>query len=184
MNWKKITLIILVVFGAIVLMFGTFIGYIYYERLGKFTVNTEKYPRDIGYIDHENTEFSEEFQLCNPSDYPNGYYHSARDIFNGGKYQFRKTISEKYTNNGYTDSGFLNLRFLLNCKGEIGNVEINELNTDYEKTDLNDELVSQLVTLSIAKQNWIPKEIEGKTYDSYMYLIFKIEDGEVLEILP
>ncbi|CAM3251578.1 hypothetical protein [Aequorivita lipolytica] len=184
MNWKKIVLIIFGILGIIVLLFGGFIGYIYYERLGRYPTNTAKYPHEIGYINPETSEFSEGFELCDSSLKPFGYYHSARGIFNGEKYQFRKTISEKYTNNGYTDSGFVNVRFLLNCNGKVGNVEINELNTDYEKTDLNDELVDQLVTLSIAKQNWIPKEIEGKTYDSYMYLIFKIEDGEVLEILP
>lgn len=184
MNWKKIALIIFGILGVIILLFGSFIGYIYYERLGKYPTNTAKYPQEIGYIDPTTSQFSEGFELCDSSLKPYGYYHSARDIFKGGKYQFRKTISAKYANNGYTDSGFLNLRFLLNCKGEVGNVEINELNTEYEKTDLNDELVNQLVNLSIAKENWIPKEIEGKAYDSYMYLIFKIKNGEVLEILP
>lgn len=184
MNWKKIIFIILGVLGAIVLMFSVFIGYIYYERLGKYTTNTEKYPHEIGYINPETSAFSEGYELCDSSVKPFGYYHSARGIFNGGKYQFRKTISEKYINNGYTDSGFLNLRFHLNCKGEIGNVEINELDTDYKKTELNSGMVKQLVNLSIAKENWIPMEQEGKTFDSYMYLIFKIEDGEVLEILP
>lgn len=184
MNWKKIILIILGVLGIIILLFGGFIGYIYYVRLGQYPTNTAKYPHEIGYINPKTSEFSEGFELCDSSLKPFGYYHSARGIFNGGKYQFRKTISEKYKNNGYTDSGFLNLRFHLNCHGEVGNVEVNELNTDYEITDLNDDLVNQLVKLSIVKENWVPKEQEGKSYDSYMYLIFKIKDGEVLDILP
>lgn len=184
MNWKKISLIILGIVGAIVLMFGVFIGYIYYERLGKYPINSEKYPHEIGYLNPETTKFSEGFSLCNPSLKPYGYYHSAREAYSGGKYQFTKTIFEKYINQEYTDSGFLNLRFYINCNGNVGNVEINELNTDYEKTDLNNDLVNQLVKLSIASDNWAVKENDGKKYDSYMYLIFKIKDGEILEILP
>jgi len=161
-----------------------YINYIHYERLGKYPTNTAKYPHDVGYINPKTAAFSKQFALCDTVSKPKGYYHSERNIFNGGKYQFRKTISEKYKNNGYTDSGFLNLRFHVNCNGDVGNVEINELNSDYKQIDLNDELVDQLVNLSIAKENWTPKEIGGKTYDSYMYLIFKIENGEILEILP
>lgn len=159
-------------------------NYSHYDRIGKYPINTKKYPHDVGFINPKTTEFSKGFALCDSTMKPQGYYHSERNIFKGGKYQFRKTISEKYKNNEYTDSGFLNLRFHLNCNGEVGNVEINELNTNYEKTNLNNELVKQLVNLTIARENWTPKQIDGQTYDSYMYLIFKIENGEVLEILP
>ncbi|SDW99459.1 hypothetical protein [Aequorivita viscosa] len=187
MNWNNFLKVTIITFWVLLMVLGGLIGYInyiHYERIGKYPINTAKYPHDVGYINPKTAAFSEGFARCDTTLKPQGYYHSERNIFKDGKYQFRKTISKKYENNGYTDSGFLNLRFLVNCNGDVGNVEINELNSDYQQTDLNNELVDQLVNLSIAKENWTPKEIGGKTYDSYMYLIFKIENGEVLEILP
>lgn len=187
MVWNKVIKVTIFLVWGLLIVLASLIGYYnysHYDRIGKYPINIKKYPQDIGYIDSKKTKFSEGFELCYPELKPFGFYHSNRNSFNGGKYQFRKTISENYINNEYNDSGFLNLRFYLNCNGEVGNVEINELNLEYEQTNLNNELVNHLVNLSIAKENWIPKEFKGKTYDSYMYLIFKIENGEVLEILP
>ena len=63
-------------------------------------------------------------------------------------------------------------------------MEIIELGTDYRPKKLSPELVDQLVSLSSKSENWKVAEYDDEPVDSYMYLIFKIEDGKVSEILP
>ncbi len=143
-----------------------------------------KYQQRIGYIDPETSRYSDDFKLCNEK-YVIGYYSSyAPKIYKNDKIAFRKYIREHYKNKGYKDTGFLNLRFHINCEGQIGNLEVNELDENLELSSLNADLVQQLVDLSMHKNNWNLFEYEGKKFDVYMYLIYKLENGNVLEILP
>jgi hypothetical protein len=162
----------------IVFMFFLFLGC---DNSEKAKTN---YEHRIGYIDPETSKYSENFKLCN-DEFIVGYYSSyAPKIYKNDKISFRRYIQENYHNKGYKDTGFLNLRFHINCEGEIGNLEINELDENLELSSLNSTLVQQLVDLSINKNNWNLFEYEGKKFDTYMYLIFKLENGNVLEILP
>jgi len=181
MRILKITGLILT--GLIVLVLG-YVGYLYYYHFGRFSIDQEKYPHRIGYIDRTESISPKGFTLCS-EDIQIGFYSSAApNAYKGSKYAFRKLILENYENRGYTDSGFLNLRFHVNCKGTVGHVVINEVGMDYKKTELNDDMVNQLVNLAIKEENWNAIIKSEKRRDIYMYLIFKIENGEVLEILP
>ncbi len=186
MNWKKIFKVLGIVLGAVVIVVVALAAYIYYEYEGKFPVDEEKYPHYIGYINTENAVLTEGFDLCDGI--IAGIHSSSQPkIYNGSKYAFKKYIQEQYTNDSCTDSGFLIFRFHINCKGETGNVEINELNPDMQPTDLNDKMVQQLLELTVRKENWqvgYVKDQDGNAYNHYMYVFYKIENGELLEILP
>jgi len=144
--------------------------------------SSDDYAQMVGYIDPEKADYTENYSLCGESGLY-GYYHSsAPDIYKGGKFTFREMILNGYENNGYEDSGYLNLRFHINCRGEVGNLEVNELNPDLGKSDMSDELVAQLVKLTVSSDNW--ELFGGGDNNYYMYLNFKIEDGEIIEILP
>lgn len=146
--------------------------------------NESRYKNRIGYIDPETSRYSENFKLCN-EDSITGYYSSyAPKIYKNHKYTFRKYIQENYQNRDFKATGFLNLRFHINCEGQIGNLEVNELDENLELSNLNDDLVEQLLKLSIHEDNWNSFQEEGINSDIYMYLIFKIENGNILEILP
>jgi len=137
----------------------------------------------IGYLDPSYPDASENFKRCNDK-LPIGFFHSsAPAIYKGGKPAFSNYILSNFSKNTYNDNGFLNLRFLINCKGKIGDIEINELNTDYEISSLNSELVNELSKLTFRKENWNSIETLDKR-DTYMYIIYKIENGEITEILP
>lgn len=144
---------------------------------------SKKYTRAIGYLEPDNRDFTEDFKKCSDT-LPIGFYHSAAPhVYKGSKRTFVKYIQENYKNQGFSDSGFLNLRFLINCRGDIGDMEVNELDNDFLPSDLNDAMVEQLINLSVNEQNWRLPNID-KPYDVYMYLIYKIENGDITEILP
>ena len=186
MNWKKIFKVSGIIVGSLVVIASVFVGYVYYQYYGKFSANEEKYPQHIGYINPEKALLTEDFEICD-ANLLGAYSSSQPKIYKGGKYAFKKYIQNNYTNDGYTDSGFLIFRFHINCNGETGNVEINELNQDMQPTDLNDAMVEQLLKLTVKKENWqvgYVSDEDGNAYNHYMYILYKIENGELLEILP
>ena len=145
----------------------------------------EKYKQDIGYINPQTSRYAENFKLCSDGRFFGGYYSShAPKVYKNNKISFRKHIQNNYKNKNYNDNGFLNLRFHINCEGNVGNVEVNELDENLKLSNLNKELVQQLIDLSIDKNNWNAFEYKGEKFDTYMYLIFKIEHGNITEILP
>ena len=142
-----------------------------------------EYLNHIGYLDSADPDFTADFERCSDS-LPIGFYSSAAPhAYKGTKRTFVNYVHKNYKNQGFSDNGFLNLRFLINCDGNIGHMEVNELDEDYLSTDLNDEMVEQLIDLSANGENWrLPNR--DKPYDVYMYLIYKIENGNITEILP
>ncbi len=141
------------------------------------------YEDQVGFLSPSNPDYSKGFKRCSPG-LPFGFYSSSTPaIYKENKGKFRKFIYANFNENNFDDNGMLNLRFIINCNGEIGDVEVNELNRDFEKIDLNDLLVDQLKALSFRKDNWNFNLIE-KPLDYYMYLIFRIENGKVVDILP
>ncbi len=178
-KWVKVVLYSLL---GIVVIIGGVIGYFYYQHDWKYEVNEKKYPNNIGHLSIVNKDFN----LCN-EDRIIGWFANAAmytPIFNGSKSSFKKYILEHYISTDDTDNGFLNLRFIINCKGEVGRMEINELDIDYKPSKFSPNLVKQIIKLSSRKENWKISSIKGEQLDSYMYLIYKIEDGEISEILP
>ncbi|WP_281541996.1 hypothetical protein [Maribacter aestuarii] len=137
----------------------------------------------IGYLNPTNPDASSNFKRCSDK-LPIGFYHSsASNIYKGGKPTFRKLIESSFSKEKYNDSGFLNFRFLIDCNGNIGDIETNELDVDLNPTKLDSNLVQELYKLSFIKENW--NLVEAKEpRDMYMYLIYKIEDGKVVEIIP
>ena len=175
-KWLKISLFSLL---GLVLIFAAVIGYFYYEYQGKYPVDETKYTHYIGYLSE-----SENFERC--SDRIIGWYASASKfvpIYNGSKSSFNKHIKENYIPSDTITNGFLNLRFMINCKGQVGDMEISQIDPNYKATEFSTKLIDQLIELSSQKKNWKIPVTEEPT-DYYMYLIYKIKDGKIAEILP
>ncbi|MEW7289487.1 hypothetical protein [Aquimarina sp. 2304DJ70-9] len=185
MRRKKILKVIGYIILIPVLVIAAMAGYIYYQYQGKYPVDKNKHPFNIGHVNLEKALFTEGFEMCDDK-HLLGYYHSsAPRIYRENKLAFVQKIRGSYKNKNYQDTGYLNLRFHINCEGKVGNVEVNELDTDMRISNLTDSLVNQLVELSIKEDNWqVEKEKYETTHNHYMYLLFKIENGNIAEILP
>ncbi len=185
MRRKKILKVIGYIILTITLAIAVMAGYVYYQYHGKYAVDEDKHPFNVGHINLERALFTEDFEICEDK-YLLGYYHSsAPKIYRGSKLIFRQKIMDRYKNNNYRDTGYLNLRFHINCEGKVGNVEVNELDADMKISDLTDGLVNQLLELSIKEDNWqIETQKHESTHNHYMYLLYKLENGNITEILP
>ena len=180
---KKWVKILLWVLGGVISVFLILFGYGYYQFWGKFEVDKNKYSKNVEYIDPEKALFNEGFQVCN-EDKIGQYYNLNQATYSKGKNGLRTCILSNYVNKGYNSSGYLNIRFIINCKGETGRYIIHENNLDLEPTQLDKEMVTQLFELTRRLKKWNPIRSKEKTWDSYMYISYRIENGEIIEILP
>ncbi|MBP2833257.1 hypothetical protein J8281_13770 [Aquimarina sp. U1-2] len=146
--------------------------------------STEKYPNYIGYLDPETTISDINFEICGDEDIKGTHHGLPKHAYKPNKGVFDKTIRATYRNKGYTDSGYLNFRFIVNCRGETGRYEIVQMNLGLEETTLSEDMVNQLFQLTADKENWNGYRSKKSGINYYMYVSYKIEDGEISEILP
>ena len=58
------------------------------------------------------------------------------------------------------------------------------MNDNYEQFTFDDKITNQLLMITQSLDGWKVKENNGAEIDYYQYLIFKIEKGNLIEILP
>jgi hypothetical protein len=127
------------------------------------------------------------FQVCNEDILGQYYYNGMGSHFKGGLNEVKQIFSQKVkTINKESDTGYVRIRFLINCEGETGRFSILEVDKDYEPKSFSHELVAQLFKITTTLSDWELEELPqtGKTYDNYRHLTFKIRNGKVLDILP
>lgn len=177
---KIITFIVLgLCILAIIVVFG---GWLYYSN--KYPVDEDKYPNYIGYINQETAALNNVYELCDAKSIYHVHHGASEKGYAGNKKQFRDVILASYKNENYTDSGYLNFRFLVTCEGKAGWFEIIQVDSDYKNTQFSKELVSQLRALTAKSENWNIISFDSIPVDYYMYVSYKLKDGEITEILP
>lgn len=159
------------------------VGYFYYNYFGKFSEDTNKYPYHIGYIDKENSLHNNKYELCEGNIYK--IHHGApKDAYAGGKNTFKKYVLEHYKNEGFDDSGYVNFRFYVNCEGNPGWFDILEIDLNYKTTTHTTEMISKLLEITSKPTNWAIYKVDNSPKNYYHYVSYRIENGEITEILP
>ena len=186
MNKNKRPLWVKVVIGGVIiclLLLGSFVGYNYFTLKHTYQPSKNTFTHKANYIDPTKSLLSKDFKACNENSIVD-YYNPGRAHYKSGKNGLRKQILQQYNPKDYTDSGYLNIRFVINCKGETGRYVIHENDLDLEPTTFNKDLVTQLFNITSSLKNWIPNNFNGESKDTYMYLSYRIENGKITEILP
>ncbi len=158
-------------------------GYGYYLFNTSLIPKHEPFEHASHYIDPDTALLNDGFNVCNEN-YIAQYYNTSELPYPNGKNGFRNYINLSYVNNNYSDSGYLNIRFIINCEGEVGRFVIHENNLDLEPKTFNEDLKNQLFKLTSEIKGWKPIVLREKNRDSYMYVSFRIEHGEITEIIP
>ena len=148
-----------------------------------------KYPRMIGDIAYDPSIDTTEHKLCNSEKFAVQYYvynHLEGNYpFKEEKHKVNEIFRNKYNpQNAKKESGLIRIRFLVNCKGEAGRYRVISMDENYQEKTFDPSITDQLLSITMNDLEWAPFETEGKKRDYYMYLIFKIREGEIIEILP
>lgn len=189
-NWKKAGRIICISLGIIALTLGALYTYAWYTFNKKYVPSEREYKTRVAYIDLQKALFTDGFTVCDSTDIID-YYNTAKGDSNNRRTQYssnknglRNEVLSKYVNKNYDDAGYLNFRFIVNCKGEAGAYVIHENDLDLKSKKFNADLVNQLLNITVSLKKWKPNFLQGNERDSYMYISYRIENGEITEILP
>lgn len=153
------------------------------KKADKLSFIKNKIEHSVEYINPELALLNENFSPCDENLIFN-YYNPERASYSKGKNKLRSFILKNYKNNDYKESGYLNIHFIINCKGETGRYKVYENSLNLEPKKFNPDLKAQLFKLTTQLNKWNPNFIRNEFRDSYMYISYRIENGEITEILP
>lgn len=147
-------------------------------------IEQEPYPRWIGDISFNAKLDDPDFKVCDENGAVQYFW------FNEKTYQGEKILIEDFFQKNYRsdkakkESGLLRIRFLVNCEGKAGRFRVKGMDKNYQEKEFDASITRQLLRLTKELDQWKVLSYKDQVKDYYQYLIFKIEEGVIKEILP
>ncbi|MEO0337823.1 MAG: hypothetical protein AAF242_01285 [Bacteroidota bacterium] len=137
---------------------------------------------DLGYIPFDSNIDDEGFTVCDSTNINSG---RNRLQYTGGSDQLRADIRANYqSNTAYADfSGYVVIRFIVNCNGKSGRYRAQSLNLDFSPSKENPDLLKNSITLIQDLDQWVksPKYDDQTEYSKFINL--KIDHGQLQHVL-
>jgi len=145
----------------------------------------EEYPLQVGDINFDADLDNPDFKLCDEAAVLQ-YYNFGKGVqYRGEKLSINNYFEDKFKARDLEgDTGFITVRFIVNCEGKTGRHRIEGMDYNFKKKEFSKELTSSLLQLTKEMDGWLTSEYDGKAYDYYQYLTFKMEKGRLMEIMP
>lgn len=144
-----------------------------------------KYLRWVGDIELNPELDGPDFKLC--SKYTAQQYHNfGKGLpYKSEKIAIKERFAQDYKSSDVPkESGLIRIRFVVNCKGETGAYRLMGMDESYNTKDFDSSITDQLMQITKSLSEWKIMSQKGKARDYYQYLIFKIKDGALIEIMP
>lgn len=139
-------------------------------------------------IDKKEASFKnvQNFEVCNGEEIDQYYYNRMRNRNSRNKQEMISYFLENYDYPfDSSENGYIRIRFIVNCKGEMGRFSIQEMDRNYMEKRFPLEITQQLFVLITQLDGWIPNKWEQNDSDDYyIHIGFKIKNGQIDEILP
>lgn len=185
MSLKKILIAIGIVLTILLVAVAVFIVYTKNQVVEAYNTENKPYKHYVGYIDQSKALLNDKHELCNKGALMHTYSSASLKAYAGSKKRFRNALNNTFNaKTNYTDSGYLNFRFLVNCEGNAGWFEIVEMDLDLKETPLNKDMVNDLFEFTSNSEHWDVVSYNEKARNYYMYISYRIENGKVTEIIP
>ncbi len=151
---------------------------------GQQKQDTNNYPENVGDIAFNKNLDDPNFKVCNEKQVPQ-YYNFGKGLqYTGEKPKIIEHFKSFKGLNAPGDSGFITIRFIVNCEGKTDRFRVQEMDNDYNSKSFHKEIRDQLLTLTKSLDGWVIVSDQGHIFDYYQYLTFKINDGKLIEIMP
>lgn len=147
-----------------------------------------EYPNTVGDIVFDPKTDNKDFVIC--QEYPfDGFQYCTEGLggfdYNGEKLAIENEFKKTYNPNKVKkESGLIRIRFLVNCQGKTDRFRILSMDENYKAKEFDKNITEQLLQTTKKLDGWKPKKYEGKSVNYYQYLIFKINKGQLIEVLP
>lgn len=147
---------------------------------------TNNYLRWVDDIEFDPLIDDQDFKLCKGDSSVVQYFNTGNGLeYTGEKIAIDKIFQERYdANKVKKESGLIRIRFMVNCKGETDRFRITAMDENYNKKQFDKSITNQLLAITKTLSGWKPKESRGVALDYYQYLIFKVQQGKIVRILP
>lgn len=129
------------------------------------------------------TDSSGTFKPCEPNhifEYfsVNGKYpESSQKLLESVRQVYRKPANS-------TQSGFITIRFLVNCRGETGWFDVFQVDDHYRQCTFEKSIVEQLTAFTKSLNQWKAGKWESEVVNYFAYVTFKINAGTIENIIP
>lgn len=145
-----------------------------------------KYPRMLGNIAYDSLIDNPEFKLCRGERSVVQYFALGEKTYVGEMWAIEKAVRAQYDiPETKGQSGLIRVRFIVNCKGKTGRFRLIAMDNEYNEFEFNSEISNRVLTITKSLKDWkVFKNKQQQALDYYQYLIFKIKDGQLIEILP
>jgi hypothetical protein len=147
----------------------------------------KSYSQDYNYDLHATPEHWDSVcvkQFCDPTYLPQYFQVKAKNL--KSSYQILKEWKAFYKNveGVKSPTGFLTIRFFVNCKGEPCCFRFYELDKNYKKTTYSEDLKSQMTAFMNQLGGWKLAKLKDTPTNYYYYLTFKIQDNDFKTVAP
>ena len=148
-------------------------------------VLVNSHSMNTSYINPRKAIDSKAFSACIEDHILGSYFARKPTAYNPGKDSLRSFFFQNFDSQGFNnESGYITVRFIVNCKGQAGRYILDQVGLDYQEKRFPSDLTDTLLVLTQQLQDWRPMQSWDNVYDSYHHLTFKINNGELEEILP
>lgn len=140
---------------------------------------------DIGDIKFFPAIDDDNFKVCHEDISVQFNYNGIGLVYAGEKPALLRHFKKYYKNKKKLgETGYVTIRFIINCEGDIGRFRIFEMGLDLKEKKFKTQVPQNLLEATKKTTGWTPYVVEGKSYDYYQYLVFKIQDAQIIEIMP
>lgn len=136
---------------------------------------------DLGFIPFEKELDDANYVICDSTEINSG---RNRVQYIGGNNKFRQDIESGFTfKKSYAlFNGYIVLRFMVNCEGDVGRYRARALNIDFSPSSAPSDLVNHSVDLIKSLDNWTKREDnDEREYSKFINL--KFNNGKIQHIL-
>ncbi|MBK7522786.1 MAG: hypothetical protein IPI53_01030 [Saprospiraceae bacterium] len=141
--------------------------------------------RWVGDITHDPGLDKTDFLLCHREKDVRQYFNMSQGMmFEGEKSAIVGFFDKNFKPVDIQESGWLRIRFIVNCKGQSGRFRMLESDENYKERPFDKKISGQIFFLTQQLSGWKILYDDKDAVDYYQYLIFKIKDGRIVKILP
>lgn len=146
--------------------------------------NQNSYLSNVGKILPDHSIDDPNFKPCH-DDFSLFFYQlENKTLYQGEKPGILAAFKELDLPKISQNSGYITVRFLVNCKGETGRFRTEQIDFEYKSKQFKGDIVEKVLFKTKSLNGWLPGKFNGYKCDYYTYLTFKIIDNQIAEILP
>ena len=144
----------------------------------------DPFPLNTGDIAFNAALDDSTFIVCNPQLV--FQYYNTGSYYKQHKREIAHYFKSRYQPTAQTvgQTGYLTIRFIINCSGKTGRFRMYELDANYQPCTFDAGISNQLLQLTKELTGWQPAVYKETIYDSYQYITFKLNKGTIECVLP